>query len=460
MQDASHTSSQPIRTPLRGKLYVGLQGLRGRPVGRFLRQLRQWERLSPVEFARLHAQRLESILEHARTSVPLYRTEPWRSALSGGGTGLDAWPVLERSVLRARYDELLAWPRPRRIVTHRTSGSIGPPVKIAFTPEADTWGWAHRYRGLMWHGLPIGVDSMRLSQDRRPLRDLFLAHKHVPAIWTPEAIEQAAGFLRDRRPSLVSGPPSALFYLARCLRERGHSAPLAGVARVGGEQLFPFQRAEIERYLAARAVNSYGCTEIGALAGECPAGSMHIYSDHVHMEVFDADAPAPLGEFGDIVLTALHNPAMPLVRYRVGDQGRLSADRCACGLPHPVLLDLRPRSEDMFPGVDGSLHHGAELVERLGGFYTNPASAGVRQVQFEQVGPHSWTVAVERSDAARASATADGKDRVTKELLARIVRETFGSECNLDMQTVQSIPRARGALGKFRYYRVEPRPSR
>jgi phenylacetate-coenzyme A ligase PaaK-like adenylate-forming protein len=37
------------------------------------------------------------------------------------------------------------------------------------------------------------------------------------------------------------------------------------------------------------------------------------------------------GEFGEIVFSTLHRRAMPLIRYRTGDYGRLLAGPCPCG---------------------------------------------------------------------------------------------------------------------------------
>ena len=77
-----------------------------------MRQLQAWEELPAAEFERVHAERLRWILGYAREHVPLYRSGPWLDALSARSTGLEPWPVLEREVLRARWKELRAQPRP------------------------------------------------------------------------------------------------------------------------------------------------------------------------------------------------------------------------------------------------------------------------------------------------------------------------------------------------------------
>jgi phenylacetate-CoA ligase len=437
------------KAPWRGRLYPALQQLRGRPLGSFLRQLQDWEQLAPADFDRLHQERLAEILEFAQAHVPLYRTDPWRSALSAGETGkIDAWPVLRKETLRAHFRELQAEPPPPRIVTRRTSGWSGPRAKIAMTPQADTWGWAHRYRGLQWHGIPIGVPSLRLSHDRRVLRDLVKGEKCVPTPESPKAMESAVRYLLEKRPVLVTGPPSTLFQFSRHLRQRGVTEPLAPFARIGGEQLFDFQRNEIQSFLCDRAIDSYGSTETGALAGECPAGSLHIYADHVHLEIFDGDSPVPAGGLGDIVATTLRNTAMPLVRYRVGDRGRLSPKPCRCGLPHPVLMDLEARADDWYPGSDGSSHHSSELIGSLGDFFADPVAEQVCQIQFLQSDPCNWEARLEVTEKFLAAADLPCVRGKIEQRLTGTIRRIFGPACRVSLLIVDSLPRD---SGKFRY---------
>jgi phenylacetate-CoA ligase len=440
------------RTPLRGHLYLALQAARGRPIGRFLDQLREWEQLDAAAFDRQHHERLRSMLLHARQHVPLYATEPWQNALGQRVDRLEAWPILDRSVVRTRADELLATSNRHRHVVQRTSGSTGAPLRIALTPHAETWGWAHRYRGMLWHGIPAGAPALRLTADRLALRDFVLGQKNIAELHRPEMLEKAIHFLLTARPSLVTGSPSALFYLARCLREAGVRGPLVPVARAGGEQLFAFQRTEIEATLAYRVVDSYGCTEVGALAGECPAGSMHVYADHVHLEIVRPDGePAAAGDLGDVLATSLANPAMPLVRYRIGDRARLSPEPCRCGLPHPVLKDLQARMEDTFMATDGSELHASELVERLARFFADPVSTGVRQVQFGQIDSQRWEVLVEAPGVPAPAQPGTRSWTALEERLAQCVRLVFGAECQVEARLVDAIPREKR---KFRYYRA------
>ena len=143
----------------------------------------------------------------------------------------------------------------------------------------------------------------------------------------------------QRRPDLIMGLPSALVLLGRYIRTNYPDAPrpLVPFAKLGGEQIYPFQREELQKHFGATVVEFYGCTEVGPIAAQCPAGSMHLLSDNTHIEICRDGEPVPDGEFGDIVATSLSNRAMPLVRCRIGDSGAISPEPCSCGRPYPVL---------------------------------------------------------------------------------------------------------------------------
>lgn len=428
-----------------GRTYLTLQRLRGRPVGPFVRRLQDWERLDRGAFGRLSRSKLEQALAYARASVPLYSSEPWRTALAGAdATDVHAWPVLERRLVKTRTPELMARPRPWGTYYRRSSASSGEPVRIAYDPQAGAWSWANEYRAMLWYGIAPGARTLMLWGIRHPVLDWIRNSKvFLTFELTTARLEQAAQYVLTRKPDLCVALPSAAAQLARYIRARYPAAPrtLIPFVKLGGEQIYPFEREELERHLGSRVVESYGCTEVGAMAMECPAGSMHIFAEHVHLEIFRNGEPAPVGEFGDIVVTSLANRAMPLVRCRVGDRGRISPDPCACGLPHPVLEDLVGRAPDVFPACDGTLVHGSVLGSDLRSFLSTAPLGAVRQVLFQQIDSRRWKVLVE-AGAGFGEALAGQ--------LSAIVRRTFGRECRVEIEPVAVIPRE--PSGKFRYY--------
>jgi phenylacetate-CoA ligase len=436
---------------LHRQLYLTLQSLRGRPVRGFIERLQEWERLDRSGFEHLTRARLEETLQYARARVPLYASGIWKEAFSRlDPSNVLNWPVLERVTVVTHQEQLLARPRSPVAFYRHSSASGGQPVKVAFNPQAAAWGWANEYRAMLWYGVAPGAKTLMLWRSSRPILDwvrnckVFLVHELTPA-----RLEEAAQYLLQEHPTLFVGLPSAAARLARYVGATYPDAPqpVVPLVKVGGEQLYPFEREEILRHLGARVVDFYGCTEGGAIAAECPEGARHVFAENVHLEILRDDQPVAPGEFGDIVVTSLTNRAMPLVRCRIGDRGRLSPDPCRCGRPHPVLADLVSRAADLFVAADGSLVHGSVLGQGLQSFLSKAPLGAIGQVLFQQVDESNWKVLVEsRNDL--------GAELVTP--LAEVVRAALGRECQVAVEQVSVIPRE--ASGKFRYYRSRTRP--
>lgn len=74
-----------------------------------------------------------------------------------------------------------------------------------------------------------------------------------------------------------------------------------------------------------------GCT---GMMFSCPQkGGMHIAEDYFYPEAiaFGSDVPAAAGQIGELVVTALAQQAMPVLRYRTGQAVILRQDDCSCG---------------------------------------------------------------------------------------------------------------------------------
>lgn len=135
------------------------------------------------------------------------------------------------------------------------------------------------------------------------------------------------------------------------------------VAFVTSEKLYDHQREKIEQVFGCPVANGYGGRDAGFIAHQCPAGSMHITSEDIVVEIMDSNGnPVPVGESGEIVVTHLATRDFPFVRYRTGDVGVLSDERCSCGRGLPVLKEIQGRSTDFVVAQDGTVIHGLALI--------------------------------------------------------------------------------------------------
>lgn len=437
---------RPFEEACHRSAYFAMQRLRNRPVGAYIRELQSRERLDRTSHQHLVAKELREALLYSRARVPLYSTGPWREACArADASDLAAWPVLERQTVRDRSSELLARGSALGRFYRSSSASTGTPVRVAWNPRGAAWGWANEYRVTLWYDVEPGVRTLLLWGSHHRLQDWVRnCRGFLTTELSQERLEEAAQYVLKRRPVLLQGLPSAMTQLGRYIRANYPQAPwpLIPFAKVGGEQLFPFQRDEIYKHLGTRIIEFYGCTEVGPIAAECPAGSMHLMTDNSHIEIVRDGVAVPVGEFGEIVATSLSNRAMPLVRCKIGDSGRISPDPCPCGRPYPVLADLVARVADLFITADGRKVHGSALANGLRELLAESPIGAIQQVLFQQVDPLHWKVLVESET---------GFDAALAARLAGLVRRSFGETCSVQIERVAVVPRE--TSGKFRYYR-------
>jgi phenylacetate-coenzyme A ligase PaaK-like adenylate-forming protein len=95
-----------------------------------------------------------------------------------------------------------------------------------------------------------------------------------------------------------------------------------------GEVLTEKARNEIETALQCEVYDQYSLGEFGVVGTECAKHDGY----HVNSEAFLVEIIA-----GKIIVTDLLNFNMPFIRYDTGDHGRISFERCECGLYGPRI---------------------------------------------------------------------------------------------------------------------------
>ena len=93
----------------------------------------------------------------------------------------------------------------------------------------------------------------------------------------------------------------------------------------------------------------YSSEEVGYIALQCPKGEhYHVQSESLFVEVIDDEGnPCGPGQVGRVIVTALHNYAMPLIRYDIGDYTQVG-EPCVCGRGLLVLDRIMGRQRNMF----------------------------------------------------------------------------------------------------------------
>jgi phenylacetate-CoA ligase len=174
--------------------------------------------------------------------------------------------------------------------------------------------------------------------------------------------------LEAYQPDLITGYAGVLAALARHIESRGGSRLSPRWVSPGGEVLTPIDRELLERvFPSARVLETYGATEFNLMAWECPeTGLLHTCDDGLIVEVLNpAGQPVQPGEAGDLVGTALHSFAMPILRFPLGDLVVKGLSPCPCGLPFSTLEKVQGRQLGSFLLSNGRILHPFELLNEL-----------------------------------------------------------------------------------------------
>lgn len=392
-------------------------------------------------------ERLAFVLHRAATRVPYYR-EQWAERRRRGDRAswdvLENWPILEKETLRQNARALVADDRSVRRLFHvRTSGTTGTPLHLWRSRETLQAMYAiglARTRG--WNGLTlkdrramVGGQLVTPVAQRRPpfwvwnaaLRQLYMSSYHL----APDAMRSYFDALVKYRIVYVVGYSSSLYTMAAEALRTGYEQLSMIAAITNAEPLFDVQREAIQAAFHCPVEQTYGMAENVASATECSARRLHLWPEVGLTEVCEGDRPVAPGAPGDLVCTGMLNADMPLIRYRVGDSGRLASDAapCACGRTMPVLASLDGRTTDLLWTAEG---------RRV--FWMNPVLYGLplREAQIIQETLHLIRVRY-------VSTTTAPQD--LERTLARRVRERMG-DVEVVVERVSAIPR--GANGKFR----------
>ncbi len=350
-------------------------------------------------------------------------------------------PPLTRELIRRNFSDLQArGARLGRVQRISTGGSTGAPITllvdmsvgidIAVRHRAHRWFQAEPgAREIVLWGSPIELGR----QDRvRSFRDWLLNSRLLSAFDLGEpALGRYAEVVERHRPEVMYGYASAIYLLARYLERQGwHPTWKLKAIFTTAEPLLDFQRHTIQSVFRCPVAVEYGARDAGHLADECPMGSLHIPAECTLLETEGRTADG----LGEILVTNLYSPAMPIIRYRTGDMGEMADGPCRCGRSLPVLKRVEGRRTDFL------ITPGGRVMHALGVIYI------LREVQTIK----EFQVVQEALDRVRVDVVPEPafSDR-EREGIEHRIRTLLGEGVEVLVHVTTGIPHA--PSGKFRF---------
>jgi phenylacetate-CoA ligase len=420
-----------------------------RELPRFHRDLAALE-----ESERWSAGRLESAVwaqaeAHAGWALshsPFYRRVAERESLGDGEPiSKETWhrlPLISKDDIHADPSAFLT--RPAAVCWRATtSGTTGTPRTVYRDLRSSIFHQAVLWRQWRWFGISNRDRRITLRGHR-----LFPNEHPGPTFWRenradgrlimsgyhlgPKTFDAYWSAIVRYQPTVIEGYPSMLNALAVLMEARGAGPYPVRAVLASSEPLAPAAEARINRAFPGPVAERYGQEERVCSIGRCEENRMHVFPEDGLVEF----RPLPDGDGRcEIVGSALHNRAFPLLRYRTGDVVQPRDEACPCGRAFQVTGPVEGRISDLVVTSDGRWVWPTHLLVDV---------VGVAECQIVQSEPGKVTCLLV-PDARFADDT--------PATVAAAVRRDLGPNEQVDVEVVERLDRTlHGKLQRIKSY--------
>jgi len=329
---------------------------------KYLRQVGEYEKNKFINHEKLQNYKLQLLLKHCVKNVPYYRNFSLK---------ISDYPLITKDIINKNFESFKAQNfSSDRFKSNSTSGSTGQNFHFFSDNYTDFNRHAFANIGAKWAGGGFGEKTFLLWGAERDLINKGIKSKLANSRFLFNTIKKSSYHLQKRdlvndilpslnsfNPKVLVGYPSSLKFVSEYMI-KSKITPNSGLRGIisSGESLNTHQREIIEKAFQVKVFNRYGCRDVGPIAHECEThNGLHVFSSHVYVEIINEKGQhCQPGQLGEIVVTDLDNYAFPFVRYKIGDIGVWSSEKCNCGRDLPLLKSVMGRTFDLIIGTNGN----------------------------------------------------------------------------------------------------------
>jgi phenylacetate-coenzyme A ligase PaaK-like adenylate-forming protein len=285
-------------------------------------------------------------------------------------------PILSRKDIAAQVQKdgslLPEKSRAQAASTYETTGSTGTPLKVFFSEQNGYYNVLRGVAQFFIDNLPLDRNRARILSAIRSEELKKSSVQNSNEFWAGPLSKiyrtgsnKTLRFTTDVGGLLEQLSKESVGYLicpSRILEQLLDHAGTELIKSLGVEVWFhisDYRSQEAVRQLNAigvKCLSNYSSAEVGPIAFECTAHEGHYHVAHSNV-VVESDEQLTSTFEGEVVcrllITHLHSYATPLIRYDVGDFGKLH-DQCPCGHDGPTLSHIYGRGKHFLRHPDGS----------------------------------------------------------------------------------------------------------
>jgi phenylacetate-CoA ligase len=335
-----------------------------------LYELEHTAALDDAQFSALQGLQLQALVCHACQHSAYFRERVQRCGMQADTLSsleaLRSFPVMTRHEVQAHGAALRCAHVPEAhgpLHETGTSGSLGQPVIVSRTAITQMFWNAFTVREHLWQrrDLSARFAAIRADLPAQGVRvddwgaPLNLLYRTGPAfaMASNRPVDDQIEWLDRISPRYLLTYPTNLSELLDRWEARGRG--LAGLSQVRtiGETVTAAMRERVRAVLGVSIADIYSSQELGTIAIQAADDdAYHVMAENYIVEILDEKGePCAQGETGRVIVTDLHNYAMPLVRYETGDYAEPGPEgRGSRGLP--TLRRIMGRKRNMIV-IDG-----------------------------------------------------------------------------------------------------------
>ena len=356
-------------------------------------------------------------LETALAHMPMYKA--WRRFDPGPGHTVDeryaALPVMTKQHIREHFPAGLLLPdrdlndglRNGHVEYVQTSGTTDDRVTLLWhqpwwdASERASWK-LNRHAACHATGThrevvvasprcvgPPRPDDSPLSVRQRTLgRLLFVNEKPDVGLWTDGDVARMASEINEYQPVILEADPPYLAAFAHRAAQRGIDVFQPQLIFFTYSYPSRLHMRQIRRVFHAPFSSSHGSTETGYVFTQCEEGRFHQNVEYCRVDFLPWKRELGGPATGLLAVTALNHPWWAILRFNIGDLGRLETrGPCPCGRRLGVTLAaIAGRVKDVTLTPEGR----PVTIETLDAALD--AARGVVTYQFEQTAADAYVL--------------------------------------------------------------------
>lgn len=328
----------------------------GFPIQEAQARLQAIQSLSAEDFKQYQEEQRWKIFEYHRKYNPHYQAFLNNTTISNW----EDIPILTKQTVQAPLaDRLSEEYTPSKVYINNTSGSSGKPFFFAKDRFAHALTWALILDRYQRHGLEygkakqarfFGIPLSWKGYWKEQLKDRIANRVRFPVFDLSDSmLEKYTRRFEYIAFAYLYGYTSSLVLFAKYLQKRGlilkNICPSLQYCITTSEMCNDFDRLTMATAFGVPVINEYGAAEIDLIAFEDADFDWIISNENVLVEVLDdQNRPLPPGQSGRLIVTALHNQAMPFIRYELGDVGAIAPQKKG---NYQILQHLQGRINDV-----------------------------------------------------------------------------------------------------------------